>query len=103
MAESPGAVNVLRVARVDPDLHAVAVFDLRIAAPRRLLLAAHLHRHGQPPLAPGQSHVGKGLLAFQLAKTGQAMLLGQLDAAGRPQLVRVVARRREAEEHRRRH
>ena len=74
MAEAAGAVNVVRVARVDPELQAVAVFELALAAPARMPLAFDAHAEGQARLAPGGPHVGQRLLAFQLAQRRQPVL-----------------------------
>src|SRR5205823_719394 len=95
MTKAPRAVNVLRIAGVDPKLHAVAIVDSRIAAPRRLLFAPDGDVQADSCLAPGQPDVGKRLCPAQLGKARQAVLFAELDASRRPPLIRVIARRGE--------
>src|SRR5205814_2528338 len=102
VAKPPGAVNVLRVAGIDEKLHAVALVDSRVAAPRGLLLATNRDVDRDSLLIPSQPHISIRLFPAQLGKAGQPMPLIELDPARRPPLGRVNARRGEAKEHGRR-
>src|SRR5262245_51022553 len=102
MTKPPRAVNVLRVARVNEELHTIAVVNPRVAAPRRLLLPAHRHIDRNPLLVPSKPYICKRLLPAQLRKTRQSMPVIELDPTRRPPRVRVNARRRKAKQHRRR-
>src|SRR5438132_203439 len=86
MAETPRAMNVLCIPRVDPKLYAVAIVDPRIAAPGRLLLAANNNTQRDTRLIPAEPYIGKGLSAVQLCKTGKSIFLIELDSASRPGL-----------------
>ena len=100
MAKPPGAMDVVHVARVDPEVQAVAVFQAGIAAPDRLPFAFDAAGDGQSRFAPGRADFDRAALPFQLAEVGQAVLPPEAGALLRPERAFVAARGRKAKKNR---
>ena len=77
VAEFARAVDVVRVAGVDPDVQTVAIFEAIIAAPRRLSLAGHDGADREPGFVPTDAHLGAFGAAVERREIGQAIGFAQ--------------------------
>ena len=96
MAKPAGSVDVVRVARVDPELQAVAILDPILATPQGVLLVLNFGDNRQRFLAPSHTNVGEWPLGLQLAERRKTKLLAQLDAFRLPRDLAEMQRRGEA-------
>src|SRR5262249_315459 len=102
MAETAGAVDVVRVARVDPHAQSVTFVGARFAAPGGPALARNLYPKCQACVVPGHAHIGKRNLLVEVGEAGQAKFRSQLHGRRRAQGVMVETGCRETKEHARR-
>ena len=64
MAKAAGAVNVMCVASVDPDLDIITIFQAGVAAPWSLQLPRHQEVEEQSFCRPGNANIGEFSLAI---------------------------------------
>ena len=73
VAKTAGAVDIVRVAGVDPEMEAVTLVSPRLAAPGALFFARDAQAASDAIVAPGKSHVRKFLPTLYLGKGGKCV------------------------------
>lgn len=82
VAETAGAMHVMRVASVDPKLDAIAIFDAAGTAPERLLFPGDGHAKQQARFMPAHADFGERLATLELRKAWQPIRFVEVVGVG---------------------